>query len=227
MHPLLEQNQLTVLGRTKNRIFSSITGGLDEMPSDRELMRYIMQRWKENSDDARVQFHLLFLRGINRVAFPARFSAKAFRTILAELNRSEVFYRIYSEGRLHGVPENPQYGCLVLGHERPNGEPGYYGVVFDDAHFLEGYSYVSIVPDGIEGNGRVEILTPEGWQNINADDATNFPSVRIALTSLKDHLDRIDPRTVARRTIKVDPALDPPRDEELMRRLLATHKRKM
>ncbi len=196
------------------------------MPSDRELMRYILRCWKENSVDGRVQFHLLFLLGINQVAFPARFSADAFSAILAELNRPEMFYRIYAEGKLHGVPDTPEYGCLVLGHRRPNNEPGYYAVVFDDEHFLEGYSYISIVPDGTQRPGRLEILTAKGWQNVNAEEATNFPEVRIVLATLKEHINRIDPESVARRNITVDPATDPPTDEELMRRLLAAHKQK-
>src|SRR6266567_3982717 len=103
MQALLEQNQLTVLGRARNRIFSSITGGLDEMPSERELMRYLMHRWKENAHDARFHFHLLFSNRINRVEFPGRFPAKAFKEMLAKLDRPEMFDRIYAEGRLHGV----------------------------------------------------------------------------------------------------------------------------
>jgi hypothetical protein len=148
--------------------------------------------------------------------FPARISVKEFNTILGRLNRPEVFYRISAEGRIHGVPSTPSRGCLVLGHERPSGEPGYYACVFGD-EFLDRLSFVSLVPPGRCNDSRVEILTSDGWREVIAAEANSVTEVRIVLAALREHLDWTDGR-INRRNLIEDPATKPPEDSEYMRR---------
>jgi hypothetical protein len=219
MHPLLAHNQATVLGRTKNLIFSKITGGLDQLPSQRELMRYIMQRWKENTEDGRFQFHLIQCSGANRMQFPADFSVEDFNSVLAELNCGEIFERVYVEGKAPDQSEERTLGCLVLGHERPNGEPGYYAVSVDDRDFLERRSFTSIVPDGSNGPGRVEVLSAHGWRKVTAKDIKRFPQAVMALAALKAHLEDVRPHEVHISDLKVNERTYGPDDLELMARL--------
>lgn len=226
MHPLLEQNQSSVLGRARNRVFASITGSLEQMPSDREVIAHIMQRWKANSIDGLLHFHLLFLNQADPVEFPASLRAELVQDILARLNRAEVFHRIYAEGPLHGVPATLHCGCLVLGHQRPNGEPGYNAYVFDEEHFLHGYSYVSVVPASAEEAGRIDLLTSAGWEYVDSKAADKSAAVIVALSTLHNHMSTIDPKLVHLATLRAHKRTEPPRDPELLRLLEEVYDRR-
>ncbi len=219
MHPLLVHNQATVLGRTKNLIFSRITGGFEQLPSQRELMRYIMQRWKENAEDGRFQFHLIQCSDANQMEFPAEFSIADFDSVLADLNRGEILESVYAEGKILGQTDQRALGCLVLGHERPNGEPGYYSVSVDDRDFLERRSFTSVVPDGRNGPGRVDILSANGWRKVTAKDIARFPQAMMTLAALKAHLKDIRPKEVRISDLKIDERTYGPDDPALMVRL--------
>ena len=219
MHPLLVHNQVSVLGRTKNLIFSKITGGFEQLPSQRELMRYIMQRWKENAEDGRFQFHLIQCSDANQMEFPADFSIADFDSVLADLNCGEIFERVYGEGKILGQTEQRALGCLVLGHERPNGEAGYYSVSVDDRDFLERRSFTSVVPDGRNGPGRVDILSANGWRRVTAKDIARFPQAMMALAALKVHLKNVRPKKVRISDLKIDERTYGPDDPALMVRL--------
>ena len=140
MHPLLEHNRRSVFGRIKNELMARITGSQSVIPSDREVMRFLLEAWKDNVESGRFLFHVIRTAPIQHMEFPARISVKEFENIHRRLNRSEVFYRILAEGRVHGFGDNPSRGCVILGHERPSGEPGYYATVFGD-DFLDRSSF--------------------------------------------------------------------------------------
>jgi hypothetical protein len=226
MHPLFQQYQLTLLGRIKANALSKLSNSVEKIPSQREFFREVFRVWKLNPMAGLFYVNLLDCWRIDPVEFPAAFPAKAVYTILEKLNRDECFDRIYAEGRAHGEAGLPQFGCLVLGHRRPTNEPGYYAAIYSD-NDSERCAFCSLVPDGVEGNGQVAVLTTDGWKNIFPEDVTNHAPARVMLATFRHHLDKIEPREIQIAGIKQDSAYEPPHDDELMRYLEAAMKGKM
>jgi hypothetical protein len=114
MHPVYAHLQVTLLGRLQTRLLSEISGSLDELPSEREIVRTFMEKWKHNSNDGRFFFNLIYCQRTHRLEVPARFPAKQVRAVLAELGERDVIRRLFSEGRWYGVGGTPQHGCLIF-----------------------------------------------------------------------------------------------------------------
>ena len=197
MHPLFQQYQLTLLGRIKAHEMSKLSGSMDSVPSRRAFFREVFRIWKLNPMAGLFFFNVLDCWRIDRVQFPAHFSAEDVRVILKKLNRAEYFERIFAEGRADGVADLAQFGCLILGHRRPTGEPGYYAAIYSDEDY-ERCAFCSLVPDGVEGNGKVAVLTSEGWKDVSVEDITNHLPVRVMLASFRHHLDKVDRGSCAR-----------------------------
>jgi hypothetical protein len=226
VHPLFEQYQTTLLGRLKTRALSELSGSLEKLPSNRELFRRVFAEWKKNSAAGKFYYNLLDTWRIDPIEFPAKFGQRAVTSLLAELNRVEYFERIYAEGRVHGLPETPTVGCLVLGHRRPNDEPGYLASIFPSEDPHRGW-FCSVVPSGSKGVGNISVMTKSGWQDIRPDQVTECVAARVTLATLRNHLEKIDPRPIALNEIKSNPADEPPTDAEYMRRIEAAAKKQI
>ena len=185
-----------------------------------------MQVWKENVEEGRFLFHVIYCGPIQSGDFPARLSATVFNQILLELSGLEPIYRICAEGRVHGIRGTPVRGCMILGHQRPSREPGYYATVFDEG-FHEARSYISLVPEGKNGPGKVELLTETGWIEIDAESASTAPEIRVVMAALREHLSWTDGKHIPRKKLRDDPATRPPTDPEYMRRVLGVGRRRM
>jgi hypothetical protein len=200
-----------------------LSGSQEILPSRRQFFRRVFDKWKQKPLAGRFYYNLLDTSRIDPLEFPAKFSRKAVLDVLAKLNRVEYFWRIYAEGRLHGTAGNPVVGCLVLGHRRPNGGPGYLAAVYpkEDA---ERCWFCSIVSDGAEGPGRIEVVTDDGWKDVPPEDVNDCASARVALAALQNHLRKVDGRPVA--SYEIEPSVDDeaPADAEYRRRIQATAK---
>lgn len=218
MHPLYKENQKTLLGRAKNSALQKISKSTEEFPSYREVFQDIFKAWKKNSDWGRFYFHLLWRVRYDKIEFPVRFSRKETLNILAQLDTEECYSEIYCEGRLHGAEGNPYYGCLILGHRRPSGGPGYYAIVFREAG-LERLEFISVVPNSSGQRGRISRLTTDGWFECEPNKVSQFASLRVVFATFRSHLKRHETRRIPIEDVRVDPAFNGPDDPEVMRRL--------
>jgi hypothetical protein len=153
MHPLFEHNQATVLGRLKNHSIFKLTGSWERLPSDREYFREVFRRWKANPEDGRFYHALLNTTHVHQVNSNSHVDRKMARAVLQELKREEYFDDVYFEGAAIGKAPSTQFACLILGHRWPNGEPGYYAMIYDGSD-LEHCSFCSVVPTGVDGDGQ-------------------------------------------------------------------------
>ena len=185
-----------------------------------------MQTWKEDVEEGRFLFHVIYCGPIQSGDFPARLPASVFNQVLSELSGLEPIYRICAEGRVHGIPGTPVRCCMILGHQRPSKEPGYYATVFDEG-FHEARSYISLVPEGKDGPGKVELLTETGWIEINAQSATAAPEIRVVMAALRKHLSWSNGKHIPRKKLRDDPATRPPKDPEYTRRVLRVARHRM
>jgi hypothetical protein len=48
VHPLLDQDRHTLLGRLRTKAFSQITGSTDRLPTQKQLWSFLMPEWKRN-----------------------------------------------------------------------------------------------------------------------------------------------------------------------------------
>jgi hypothetical protein len=217
MHPLLEHNQVTLLGRLKIHSIAKLTESSDRLPSDQEYFREVFRRWKANPEDGRFYHALLNTTHVRQTAFPSRMGRKIVRAVLQELRREEYFDNVYVEGQAIGESPVTQFGCLILGHRRPNGEPGYYATIYD-SHDFEHCSFCSVVPAGIEGLGRIGILTKGGWRNVSCREVARITPLRVLIGSFRALLDDSAIRYVPPERLYSDPVTTPPDDPELMPR---------
>jgi len=226
MHPLFEQYQTTLLGRLKTKALCELSGSLEKLPSNQEFFRRVFAEWKKNSLGGRFYYNLLDTWRIDPIEFPAKFSRKDALSVLADLNRVEKFWRIYAEGRVHGVPETPLVGCLVLGHRRPNGEPGYLGAVYaaDDPYRC---MFASVVPSAVDVAGRVDVITDKGWQEVPLEGVNDCVPARVTLATLRNQLRKVDGKPVAWYEIDAQEADEPPIDPEYARRIEGVAKKRM
>ena len=217
MHPLLEQYQHTLLGRLKTKLFSQIIGTTDRVPTVRELWTYLMPAWKQNALAARLHFHLIHMRHARRVLFPTSLSRQQMRACLRDIVKREPVWSLFAENTSPNEDSTPAIGCLVMGHTRPSGEPGYYAAIMPEREFPD-CGFVSIAPKARVSESNIAQLGPSGWIDLTVSQAGSRPWPCIALTAIQQHL----PGVV---TIPLDQVKDvrlkdePPFDPELMRRL--------
>lgn len=218
MHPLLQQHQHSLLGRLRTKILTTITGNSECLPSARELWRVHMAEWKQNPNGARINFHLLHVDEASEVLFPTALSRQQVRASLRHVAKHEAPLRKYVEGEIHASKGSQKVGCLLLGHKRQTGGPGYYAAILTEEAFPS-CGYVSIVPADVDGPGMISELRHDGWHNLSAVQAGHQSSSLIALTALNDI-----PNSDGRVRMRVDdlsmrPEDEPPCDAECMRRL--------
>lgn len=160
------------------------------------------------------------------MTFPERVNESVAKRVLAELNQPEHFERVFVEGVVGKLEPTRKVGCLILGHERPNGEPGYYAAVYRDSEPEEGL-FFSIVPDGEEGKGVLAVFAKEGWREVSGEEIGRHEGVSIVLSTLEHHIDGTKTKHIPVGKLRVSQADVPPNDEELMFRLQLVRRGRM
>lgn len=185
------------------------------IPSKRTFFSSVFDLWKRKPENGRFYYQLLDCSRVSRVEFPNSLGRKTIDEILKRLGKDEYFDRIFAEGAMQDQGSDNQWGCLVLGHRQPNGQPGYYSAIYDSEDFEKCF-YASLIP-GVRGKkGRISILATSGWQDLSSYTADRIAAVRVMLTTFKDHLDRIEPRTIPVGSLGVEDGLMPPDDPGLL-----------
>lgn len=228
MHPLLQQHQHSLLGRLRTKIYTQITGSDERLPTAREEWRFHMNEWKRNDSFARINFHLLHIDEAREISFPAKLPRQQIRAIMRNLSGRESIYRQYVEGKVTGQLNQQSVGCLVLGHTRPSGEPGYYAAILKDEAFPS-CGYVSITPSCEAGKSCIAQLGKDGWHEFNATQAGNQIGICIAMTALQNCQIPNPDGTVQMpiNQLSINPENSPPDDPECTRRLNLVMRRRM
>src|SRR2546426_101921 len=216
MHPLLEQYQHTLLGRLRTKLLTGISGSIERLPTDRELYSDSMAEWKENANAARIKFFLLHLRETHQVSVPEHLSRQQVRASIREIAKKPPLFGLFTETTPEDDPNDEPSGCLVMGHTRPNDEPGYYVAVMSEAGFPN-LGFISIVPSKHASDSLISQLADTGWEDLSFAEAGQNPAVCMGLTSLQQNL----PGTVniPIEQIKTRSKDEPPLDPECMRPL--------
>lgn len=224
MHPLLAQYQHTLLGRLRTKLLADISGSIERLPTDRELYTDLMAEWKENAEAARIKFFLLHLRGTHQVHVPEELSRQQVRASIREIAKKPPLFGLFSETTPEDGPNDQPLGCLVMGHTRPNDEPGYYAAVMSEAGFPN-VGFISIVPSKRASDSVISHLGAEGWEDFAFAEAGKNPAVCMALTAIQHNL----PGTVniPIEQIETRSEDEPPHDPECMRRLALVFRGKM
>lgn len=218
MHPLLQQHQFSLLGRLRTKVFTRISGSDERLPTARELWRMHMTEWKLNPISGRIYFHLLHVESAQRVSFKSRLSRQEVRATLRHVAGHQAPLRQYVEGEIQFAPWKKQVGCLLLGHTRPSGEPGYYAAILSEEAFPS-CGFVSIAPSLSLGHSVISELHADGWHDLSFAEAGRGDATRIALTALNEVRDSRGRIRVPADSIKIRPEDEPPGDPECTRRL--------
>jgi len=185
-----------------------------------------MSAWKENPHAARIDFHLLHIQQISQVSFPTKFSRQEVRAALRRVAKHDAPIATYVEGEIGSSKAGQKIGCLLLGHERTSGEPGYYAAILTEEAFPS-CGYVSIAPPGADGKAIVSELTKNGWHDLPAAQAGNHSAVLVALTALNNVPDSQGTVRMRVENIYRNPDDEPPNDIECRRRLALVMRGKM
>jgi hypothetical protein len=144
-----------------------------------------MSDWKENPIAGRIDFHLLNVQEASFVSFPKKLSRQQVRATLRHVAKHEAPLKKYVKGEIHTPQGSQKVGCLLLGHERTSGDPGYYAAILTEDVFSS-CGYVSIVPSDEDGKSIISELSADGWQTLTAAQAGNRASTLVALTALNE-----------------------------------------
>ncbi len=163
MHPAFKEFQKTQIGRLKARALSQISGTDEEFPSERETISGIMDAWLQNSEWGRCLFHIIYCTRCESVEAVEKISVNQVRRCLDLLGRYKPFWRLVVEGS--SADDNRALSFVILGHNRPDNQPGYYVAMFNSDDWQQ-MGFLSVVPDcGHEA--RIDILGKEGWKNVS------------------------------------------------------------
>jgi len=196
------------------------------LPTARELWRSHMGAWKQGVMAGRIEFHLLHVEEARETHFSAKLSRQEVRAILRHAAGREAQWRQYIEGELKGVPGSPKVGCLVLGHTRASGEPGYHVAILKEDEFPEACSFCFIGPSSKAGKSIISVLSREGWRDLSPTQAGEHINAGIALSALRFVPDSKGAMLVPIDQIKV-PSKQWPEDPECSRRLNLVFRRRM
>lgn len=199
MHPLFAEFQANLFGRLKARALSSISGTLEEFPSQRETISHIMDEWRGNAEAGRVLFNLIYCTECNLINPPQTTSKKKVRQTLELLGRYKAIGKIFFE--VESTSETDSIGFMMLGHDRPNGKPGYYVALFTENDYPKN-GWISIVP-GRAGEARIDVLGAGGWRCVDEKEASRIYEIGALIEAIWLRLTRPETRKVKLSDIKV------------------------
>jgi hypothetical protein len=121
MHPLLAQYQHTLLGRLRAKLLADISGGMERLPTDRELYSDLMAEWKKNAEALRTAKAVVRLRMVRLFDenFGLSLDAKDIARWAKHLQTGDDDLLVYWDGESF-ISSDDYYGYLgyrLLGRE--------------------------------------------------------------------------------------------------------------
>ncbi len=220
MHPAFKEFQKTQIGRLKARALSQISGTNEEFPSERETISGIMDAWLQNSEWGRFLFHIIYCTRCEAVTAVEKISVKQVRRCLDLLGRYKPIWRLVVEGSI--PDDNRALSFVILGHNKPDDQPGYYVAMFDTDDYQQ-MDYLSIVPDRAHG-ARIDMLGKKGWKNISPKSAASTPEIATLLQGIWQFLTRPQKQMVPASQLKFDNRWEAPHDENFFSLVLAAYR---
>lgn len=220
MHPAFKEFQKTHIGRLKARALSQISGTDEEFPSERETISGIMDACLQNSEWGRFLFHIIYCTRCESVEAVEKVSVKQVRRCLGLLGRHKPVWRLVVEG---STPDNNRFlSFVILGHNRPDNQPGYYVATFNSDDYQQ-MGFLSVVPDCSQG-ARIDMLGKEGWKNISLKSAASTPEIATLLQGIWQFLTRPQKQMVHANELKFDNRWEAPHDEDFFSLVLAAYR---
>lgn len=185
-----------------------------------------MNDWKRNPSAARIHYHLANVNTISRVPWQANLSRQRVRATLRHLADHRAPLSQYVEFEIPGPNGVQNVGCLLLGHTRTTGEPGYYAAILTEDAFPS-CGYISIAPCRDLKKSFISELHVDGWRDLTMTEAGKRDAARIALLALDEVPDSKGRIRMSSDQIVISSEFDPPHDFECTRRIKLVMRHRM